>query len=330
VADLQPVELAGTTVSRASLHNADEIERKDVRPGDVVVVEKAGKIIPHIVRVEKHLRKGSLRKFVFPAECPECGRKLVKDEGGVYIRCPNLQCPAQLKERIRYYASRNAMDIEGLGDKLVDQLVSAGVVLNCGDLYRLEDRQDRLLNLERMGRKSVDKLLEGIEASKNRGLARLLNALAVRHVGARVAAVLAERVGSMDALMATSVDQLSETNEIGPIIAQSVYDFLHSKLGMETIEDLKSVGVMMKSAARTGGSRALEGKTLVVTGTLQKYKRDEIEEMITQHGGHAVSSVSKSTDFLVAGENAGSKLAKAQQLGVKVITEEEFKQLLQS
>ena len=187
VADLEPVELAGTTVSRASLHNADEIERKDVRIGDVVVVEKAGKIIPHIVRVEKHLRKGSLRKFVFPTECPECGRKLVKDEGGVYIRCPNLQCPAQLKERLRYYASRNAMDIEGLGDKLVDQLVNDKLVRNYGDLYRLEERQDRLLNLERMGRKSVDNLLDGVEASKNRGLARLLNALAIRHVGARVA-----------------------------------------------------------------------------------------------------------------------------------------------
>jgi DNA ligase (NAD+) len=328
VADLEPVELAGTTVSRASLHNADEIERKDVRPGDVVVVEKAGKIIPHIVRVEKHLRKGSLRKFVFPTECPECGRKLVKDEGGVYIRCPNVQCPAQLKERIRYYASRNAMDIEGLGDKLVDQLVNDKLVRNYGDLYRLEERQDRLLNLERMGRKSVDNLLDGVEASKNRGLARLLNALAIRHVGARVAAVLAERFGSMDALMAASVEQLSETMEIGPIIAQSVYDYLHGKFGTETIEDLKSVGVKMKSAARAGGSRALEGKTLVVTGTLQKYARDEIEELITRHGGHAASSVSKNTDYLVAGEKAGSKLAKAEQLGVPVITEEQFEELL--
>ena len=330
VADLEPVELAGTTVSRASLHNADEIERKDVRPGDVVVVEKAGKIIPHIVRVEKHLRKGSLRKFVFPTECPECGRKLVKDEGGVYIRCPNLQCPAQVKERIRYYASRNAMDIEGLGDKLVDQLVNDKLVRNYGDLYRLEERQDRLLNLERMGRKSADNLLDGVEASKNRGLARLLNALTIRHVGARVAAVLAERFGSMDALMAAGVDELSETNEIGPIIAQSVYDFLHSKFGEETIEDLKSVGVKMKSAARAGGSRALEGKTLVVTGTLTKYSRDQIEELITQHGGHAASSVSKNTDYLVAGEKAGSKLAKAQELGVLVITEKEFERLLET
>lgn len=328
VADLEPVELAGTTVSRASLHNADEIERKDVRPGDTVVVEKAGKIIPHIVRVEKHLRKGSPPKFVFPTECPNCGRKLVKDEGGVYIRCPNVQCPAQLKERIRYYASRNAMDIEGLGDKLVDQLVNDKIVQRYGDLYRLEERQDRLLNLERLGRKSVDKLLDGIESSKNRGLARLLNALTIRHVGARVAAVLAERFGTMDSLMEASVEQLSETNEIGPIIARSVFDFLHSEFGEDTIADLASVGVKMESTVRAGHARVLEGKTLVVTGTLSKFTRDQIEELITQHGGHAASSVSKNTDYLVAGEKAGSKLAKAEQLGVKVITEEEFEGLL--
>ncbi|MBU4398067.1 MAG: NAD-dependent DNA ligase LigA, partial [Planctomycetes bacterium] len=330
VADLEPVELAGTTVSRASLHNADEIERKDTRPGDVVVVEKAGKIIPHIVRVEKHLRKGSPRKFVFPTECPECGRKLVKDEGGVYIRCPNLQCPAQVKERIRYFAGRNAMDIEGLGDKLVDQLVGEKLVQGYGDLYRLEQRQDRLLGLERMGRKSVDNLLDGIEAGKNRGLARLLNGLSIRHVGARVAAVLAERFGSIDALMAATVEQLSETNEIGPIIAQSVYDFLHSKFGSETIDDLRSVGVSMESSRSAGGTRALEGKTLVVTGMLAKYTRDEIQELIVRHGGRVASSVSKNTDYVVAGEKAGSKLAKAEQLGVKVISEEEFERLLKT
>ena len=222
------------------------------------------------------------------------------------------------------------MDIEGLGDKLVDQLVGEKLVRNYADLYRLEELQDRLLNLERMGRKSVDNLLDGIEASKGRGLARLLNALAIRHVGARVAALLAERFGSMDALMAASIEQLSETNDIGPIIAKSVYDFLHGKFGMETIEDLKGVGVKMKSAARAGGSRALEGKTLVVTGTLVKYSRDEIEELIARHGGHAASSVSKNTDYLVAGEKAGSKLAKAKELGVKVITEEQFEAILKS
>lgn len=327
VANLEPVEIAGTTVSRASLHNADEIQRKDVRRGDVVVVEKAGKIIPHIVRVEKHERKGPLRKFVFPTECPECGRKLVKDEGGVYIRCPNLECPAQLKERIRYYASRNAMDIEGLGEVLVDQLVGEGLVRNYGDLYRL--KLDQLIPLERMGRKSSENLLTGIETSKDRGLARLLNALSIRHVGARVAAVLAEHFASIDLLMGAGVEDLSEINEIGPIIAESVHEFLHSKFGSETIRDLKKLGVKMESAAAaTAGPRVLEGKTLVVTGTLTRYTRDEINELIARHGGRAASSVSKNTAYVVAGEKAGSKLAKARQLGVPVLTEEEFEGLL--
>jgi DNA ligase (NAD+) len=330
VAELEPVELAGTTVSRASLHNADEIERKDIRVGDVVVVEKAGKIIPHIVRVEKHLRKEDqpLEPFCFPSQCPECETKLAKDEGGVYIRCPNVECPAQVKERIRYFASRNAMDIEGLGDKLVDQLVSEKIVRNYGDLYRLEARQDKLLNLARMGRKSADNLLDGIEASKNRGLARLLNALSIRHVGARVAAVLAEHFGSMEKLLAASVEELSEVNEIGPIIAQSIYEFLHGQFGKETIGDLESLGVKMTAEKAAGGSAKLAGKTLVVTGTLVKYSRDEIEELIARHGGRAASSVSKSTDYLVAGEKAGSKLDKAKQLGVKVMTEDEFEEML--
>jgi len=328
VAVLEPVELAGTTVSRASLHNADEIQRKDVRIGDVVVVEKAGKIIPHIVRVEKHLREKPLPKYIFPRECPECGQKLVKDEGGVYIRCPNLLCPAQIKERIRHFADRSAMDIEGLGDKLVEQLVDAKLVLNYADLYRLEQQQDRLLKLERMGRKSVDNLLQAIAASKDRGLARLLNALAIRHVGARVASVLAERFGSMDALMAASVEELSATNEIGPIIAQSVYDYLHSDFGARTIADLKSVGVKMDAPAQPTSVRPLEGKTLVVTGTLKNYTREQIEELITRLGGRAAASVSKNTDFVLAGEKAGSKLDKARQLGVPVITEEEFEKML--
>ncbi len=224
VADLEPVELAGTVVHRASLHNAEEIERKDVRIGDVVVVEKAGKVIPHVVRVEKHERSGDLPPFRFPTKCPECGTKLVKDEGGVYIRCPNPLCPAQVRERIRYYATRNAMDIEGLGDKLVEQLVNDGLVRSYGDLYRLSFEQ--LNGLERMGKKSSENLLVEIEASKSRGLVRLLNALSIRHVGGRVATVLAEHFGSVEAIAAASVEELSEVMDIGPVIAQSVFDYL--------------------------------------------------------------------------------------------------------
>ncbi|HQU45013.1 MAG TPA: NAD-dependent DNA ligase LigA [Pirellulales bacterium] len=329
VADLEPVELAGTVVSRASLHNADEIERKDVRIGDVVVVEKAGKIIPHIVRVEKHLREGHRRKFPFPEACPECGAALVKDEGGVYIRCPNPKCPAQLKERLRYFAGRNAMDIEGLGDKLVDQLVAEGLVRGHGDLYRLSI--DKLRELERMGQRSSEKLLEAVEASKGRGLARLLNALAIRHVGVRLATVLADHFGSMDALMAADEEELADVNEVGPIIAKSVYQYLHSEYGAATVRELKGLGLNMEAprpAKPPGGKGKLAGKTLVVTGSLQKYTRDEIEELIARHGGRPASSVSKNTDYVVAGEKAGSKLDKARSLGVPVLSEEEFEKLI--
>jgi len=330
VAELEPVQLAGTTVGRASLHNADEIERKDIRVGDVVVVEKAGKIIPHVVRVEKHERKSDLSKYEFPSGCPECGTRLVKDEGGVYIRCPNLQCPAQLKERIRYYASRNCMDIEGLGDKLIDQLVENGLVSGYGDLYRLT--LDGLVQLERMGKKSSENLLAGIEASKDRGLARLLNALSIRHVGGRVAAVLAESFGSMDELEEATAERLAEINEIGEIIAESVYGFLQSDHGRAAIDELRRLGVSMeapKKGAESGGA-IFAGKTFVVTGTLSKYTRDEAHELIAGHGGRASSSVSKKTDYLLAGEKAGSKLAKAEKLGVPVISEDEFEKLIES
>jgi len=329
VADLQPVELAGTTVSRASLHNADEVARKDVRVGDVVVVEKAGKVIPHIVRVEKHLRTKDLPPFEFPTHCPECGTAVVKDEGGVYIRCPNPACPAQVKERIRYFASRNAMDIEGLGDKLVEQLVTAGLVRNYGDLYRLTEEQ--LTDLERMGKKSAKNLIDGVAASRGRGLAKLLNALAIRHVGARVATLLAEQFGSIEALRTATEEELGEVNEIGPIIAKSVYEFLHSEAGQQTIDDLVALGIDMTAslaARKEAATGPLAGKTLVVTGTLPTYGREEIEALIAELGGRAASSVSKKTDYVVAGEKAGSKLDKAQKLGVQVLTEAEFNALI--
>ncbi|TVS16330.1 MAG: NAD-dependent DNA ligase LigA [Planctomycetaceae bacterium] len=327
-AELQPVQLAGTTVSRASLHNADEIRRKDIREGDVVIVEKAGKIIPHIVRVERHERKQDLPPWTFPTHCPQCETPLVKDEGGVYIRCPSLICPAQIKERLRYFASRNCMDIEGLGDKLIDQLVDRKLVQDFADLYQLTDQQ--LIPLERMGKKSAEKLIQGIQASKERGLARVLNALSIRHVGARVASVLAEHFTSIEQLQAAGIEQLAQTHEIGETIARSVYEFFHGQQGQQAIEQLRAAGVVMQSSVQEqpSGSQTLAGKTLVVTGTLSHYTRDEIHALIQQHGGRAASSVSKKTDYVVAGENAGSKLDKAQQLNVPVISEDDFDQLL--
>lgn len=330
VAELEPVQLAGTTVSRASLHNADEIERKDIRVGDVVVVEKAGKIIPHIVRVEKHERTADLPKFEFPKACPECGTPAVKDEGGVYIRCPNLKCPAQVRERIRFFATRNAMDIEGLGDKLVDQLVAHQLVTSYGDLYRLT--REQLINLERMGEKSADNMLKGIAQSKSKPLHCLLNALSIRHVGQRVSRILADRFETLAALEAATQAEIGNVNEIGPIIAENVYQFLQSDYGRETLRDLRSLGLDPRAQSREqpAGGGALAGKTIVVTGTLQKYSRDEIQELILKHGGKASSSVSKKTDFVLAGDEAGSKLEKAQKLGVKVLTEAEFDALLAS
>jgi DNA ligase (NAD+) len=326
VAYLEPVELAGTTVSRASLHNADEIQRKDVRVGDMVIVEKAGKIIPHVVRVEKHERPAGAKPFAFPAACPECHTKLVRDEGGVYVRCPNLVCPAQLRERISYFAGRSAMDIEGLGDKLVAQLVDSGVVSDYADLYRLTAEQ--LAELERMGKKSSANLIAEIAGSKDRGLARLLNGLSIRHVGTRVATILAEHFGSIEKLAAAEVDEISDVEEIGEIIAQSVYDYLHGEYGRRVVAQLKELGLDMTADVAEQTSEALAGKAIVVTGTLERYTRDEIKDLIKSHGGRATSSVSKKTDLVVAGRDAGSKLEKANKLGIRVVSEHEFEAMI--
>ncbi len=322
VAILEPVEIAQTIVSRASLHNFDEVERLDVRVGDVVVVEKAGKIIPHIVRVEKHLRKNHLPKPEAPKTCPECGKEAVKDADGVYIRCVNPSCPAQFEERIVHYASRRAMDIDTLGQERVRQLIAAGLVKKLGDLYRL--KLEDLMRLDRMGEKSSQKLLDAIEASKGRGLERLLNALAIHMVGETVARILAQHFQTMDALQQATVEQLSAVHGIGDKIARSVYDFLHSDAGRETIEDLRRAGVKMEAEGKAPAGGPLAGKTVVVTGTLTNYTRDSIKKRIRELGGKDVSSVSKNTDFVLAGEKAGSKLDKARELGVPVLTEAEF------
>jgi DNA ligase (NAD+) len=327
VADLEPVELAGTIVRRASLHNADEIARKDIRIGDVLVVEKAGKVIPHVVRVEKHLRKGRHPTWEFPTHCPECETTLVKDEEGVYIRCPNVDCPARARERLRFFASRGAMDIEGLGDKLVEQLVATGLVKDYADLYTLT--ADQLEPLERMGKKSAAALVDAIGKSRSRGLVRVLNALGIRHVGPRVATLLCERFPVIEKLQEASADDLGNVPEIGPTIAASVHEWLASDYGRRTIAGLQDAGVRLDvPAADRTASGPLTGKTLVVTGTLPGFSRQEAEEAIRKAGGRASSSVSKKTDYLVAGEEAGSKLATAKKLGVAVIDEAKFKTLL--
>ncbi len=331
VAYLQPVNIADTTVSRASLHNADEIKRLDVREGDMVVVEKAGKIIPKVIRVEKHLRTEELPEYQFPDVCPVCHEPLTRDEGGVYIRCTNPTCPAQLRQRLVYYASRTGMDIDGLGDKIVDQLVQHNLVASVADLYRLT--ADQLIErLQLVKERKANKLIEGIEQSKSRGLARVLTSIAIRHVGPRVAKLLTQRYPTIEALQAASVAELAAIHDVGDVIAQSVHQFLHSEAGQRLIEDLRAVGVELsepQSAAHHAAADAVfAGKVLVVTGTLARYTRTEIKELIERLGGRASESVSKKTDLVVAGENAGSKLAKAQQLGIPVLSEDEFAALL--
>ena len=334
VAELEPVQLAGTTVARASLHNAEEIERKDIRVGDWVVVEKAGKVIPHIVRVEQHRREGELPTYEFPTHCPECHSLLVKDEEGVYIRCRNEVCPAKLRQKLRYFASRHAMEIDGLGEKIIDQLVEAQLLQGYADIYRLNKEQ--LLELEGFGQRKAEKLLEGIAGSKQRGLARLLAGLSIRHVGSRVASTLAKTFGSIEKLSSASVSELSEVDEISDIIAISIRDFFDSEYGRQTIADLAKVGVKLQddhpaaAAPESSGKGKFTGMTFVVTGTLMRYKRDEIERLIEDFGGRATSGVSASTNYLIAGEKAGSKLAKAQELGVPVLTEDDFRKLIEA
>jgi DNA ligase (NAD+) len=327
VADLEPVELAGTIVRRASLHNADEVARKDVRVGDVLVVEKAGKVIPHVVRVEKHLREGRLAPWKPPTECPECATRLERDPEGVFIRCPNVECPARARERIRFFASRSAMDIEGLGDKLVEQLVATGLVQDYADLYALTVEQ--LEPLERMGEKSARSLVEQIAASRGRGLARVLNALGIRHVGPRVAALVSGRFPAIDRLRAAGVDELSAIPEIGPAIAASVHEWLSSSYGKRVLRGLEEAGVLLEvPESDRVGDGPLAGKTLVVTGTLPGFSRQEAEEAIRRAGGRASGSVSKKTDYVLAGAEAGSKLDKAVKLGVAVVDEAAFRRLL--
>ncbi len=330
VANLEPVELAGTTVKRATLHNFDQVRRLGLHAADVLTVEKAGEIIPRVVAVDVSKRKSGAKPVEPPGTCPKCGGDVVQDEGGVYLRCINPACPAQFVERLKFFCGRNQMDIEGAGAKLVESLFRGKLVERYADLYRLQERRDELIGLERMGAKSVDNLLAGIEASKQQPLARLLAALNIRHVGANTAELLAEHFGAMSALLDADMGALREVEGIGPEVAASLRAWLDSDAGRQTIVELKTVGVNMTQPKRAAARRsaALEGKTVVVTGTLEKYSRKEIEDLIKRLGGKVTGGVSKKTDYVVAGDNAGGKLDKAKQFGVPVLNEVEFEQMI--
>ncbi len=323
VAELEPVALAGTTVKRASLYNFEDLERKDLRVGDIVEVQKAGEIIPQILRFVDDEGHENLAAFKPPTECPACGTELQKDPEGVFVRCLNLACPAQVKERLAYYASRGAMDIEGLGPAIIESLVDSGLVKDPSDLYRL--KAETLQELDRMAEKSAQNLIDGIGKSRTQSLSRLLNGLGIRHVGGATAEILANHFRTMDALAKATEEELKDIHEVGEIVAATVADFFDTPENQALIERLRNRGLTLEEAQETdGGPKLFEGKTFVVTGKLEEFTRDGMHSLIKKLGGRPSSSVSKKTDFLVAGADAGSKLKKAQELGVAVLTESEF------
>lgn len=325
LAILEPVRIAGSVVSRASLHNEDYVQSKDIRIGDKVIVQKAGDVIPEIVRSLPEERSGEERPFVMPEYCPACQAKAFREPGEAVTRCVGMACPARLKESIIHFASKDAMDIEGLGPAMVEQLVEAGLIANAADLYSLS--RDQLMGLERMGTRSAENLVTAIEASKERPLARLLVALGIRFVGTRVAQVLAEHFGSLEAVSKASQEELEAIPEIGPRIAESVVDFFSEPQNLAVIETIRKAGVNTTQEAKAVDG-SLTGQIFVLTGTLERFTRSEAKEAIEARGGKVSGSVSKKTTYVVAGEDPGSKLTKAQELGVTILSETEFSNLL--
>ena len=326
VAILDPVPLAGSTIARASLHNADEIHRKDIRIGDTVIIEKGGDVIPKVVEVDPSARPADSVEYAFPNQCPSCKSPLTRDAEEAVARCDNPTCPAQLRRRLEHFASRNAMDIEGLGPAVVEQLVEQGLVKNLSDLYELNAKS--LGALERMGEKSAQNLLDGLSRSKEQPFDRVLFALGIRHVGATVARTLAREFRNIDALCEASVKDLEDTHEIGPTIARSLHASLHALPALDPVlyklKNKAKLKFKMETEEEAAPASHFNGKTVVITGTLSNYSRDEAAALIERLGGKTTSSVSKNTDLLVAGEKAGSKLAKAQALGVTVLDEAAF------
>ncbi len=323
VAELKPTQLAGTTVSRATLHNQEEMERKDVRIGDSVIVEKAGEIIPAVIRVALEKRPDNSVPFAFPDSCPECGTKTIKLEGEVALRCINQDCPAQVRGRLEHFASRQCMDIEGLGEAVIDQLVDRSLVSNIADIYGLQ--YDRLLELEKFAEKSAQNLMDAIERSKSNELWRLLHGLGIPQVGASAAKDLAKAFGSIDALRSADSERLVEVDGIGEKTAGGIVDFFANEVNRQIIDALFGSGMSPLEPTPINKEDAIfEGMTFVITGTLPSMKRDEAKELIERKGGKVAGSVSKKTNFLVTGESAGSKLTKAEGLGIEILSEEEL------
>jgi DNA ligase (NAD+) len=323
VAIMEPVEIAGVVVVRATLHNEDEIRRKDIRIGDTVVIQRAGEVIPEVVEVVTEARNGTEVEYQFPTSCPVCGADVERGEGEAVARCVGIACPAQLQRSIQHWAGRDAMDIEGLGPAIIEQLLSRGLVQDPADLYTLEKEQ--LAELERMAEKSAQNLVNGIAASKGRPLPRLIFAFGIRHVGETVARLLAECFRTVERLAEASLEELNGVQGVGPQIAESVHRFFRQDETAAVLAKLRAAGVLpAEEAAPQARSQAFAGKSFVFTGTLETLQRSDAEAQVRELGGAATSSVSKSTSFVVAGAKAGSKLEKARQLGITILTEQEF------
>ena len=326
LAYLSPVRIAGSTVSRATLHNMDYIDEKDIRIGDTVIIQKAGDIIPEVVEVDYDERTGEERKFGMPKTCPECGSEVVREEGEAAYRCTGMSCPAQRLRHIIHFVSRNAMDISGLGESIAEQMLAKGLISDAADLYYV--KAEEIAGLEKMGEKSAQNLINALEISKKNDLHRVINALGIRHIGEKNAKTLARKLKSMDNIISADFEQLSELDDFGGVMAESVVSFFSQGQNIEFINKLKNAGVNMTAYEEETSDMRFESMVFVLTGTLSKYSRKEASDIIESFGGKTSSSVSKKTTYVLAGEEAGSKLDKANQLGVRVISEEEFEEMI--
>jgi DNA ligase (NAD+) len=327
---LEPVRLAGSTVSRATLHNMDYISEKDIRVGDMVLVQKAGDIIPEVLEVIFEKRTGEEKKFIMPEKCPACGSEVIREAGEVAYRCVGIECPAKLFRSIVHFASRDAMNIDGLGPAIIEELLNKKFIEGVADLYYLYQKKDELVKMERMGKKSIENLLNSIEKSKKNNIDRLIFGFGIRHIGLRAAQLLSENFGSIDELKNANVEDIIRINEFGEIMAQSIVRFFRQEQTLDTLEKLRAAGVNFTSLGREEfKDNRFQGLTFVLTGALAAYTRSEASRLIESYGGKVSGSVSRKTDYVLAGEDAGSKLEKARQLGIKVIDEEEFKKMIE-
>ena len=326
MAILEPVKVAGSTISKTTLHNEDFIKEKDIRVGDTIVVQKAGDVIPEILEVKKKKRAGTEKVFEMPKVCPVCGAPVVREEGEAVSRCIGIECPAKLVRNIIHFVSRDCMNIDGLGDKIIEQLINRNLISNIADIYFL--KFEDIATLKKNGQKFTQNLIDAINNSKNNDLYRLIAALGIRHIGTKAARTLAKKYKTMDSLMNASLESLAMTDDIGEISANSIYEFFRQDQTIDLINRLKEAKVNMEALESEDIDNRFEGKTFVLTGTLEKFTRKEASDLIEKHGGKTSGSVSKKTDYVLAGEDAGSKLTKAQSLGVEIITEEQFEEMM--